>query len=550
MCGVLARVNNKPQSEWRNSRITLNGVIALLATITKAALMVPVAEAISQRKWLWFLSKGQQGGQKGRDLQDFEAFDNASRGAWGSAVLLLKPRFWHVVSIGAAITVLSLIFSTLTQNVLATETRTVEGAPLNFTTSDIKRSDTYHGWQEDPSYVGEVSTEANIPTKAAIYNGIFSNVTDLPVTCPTGNCTWPIIPSVGVCGACMDMKSHLVRECNSTICSYSIPRGSTLYTSANPDRSSDLYRPYSIFTAGSGTNAKLNNTAAVGGSSPRSWIGSYNFIGLPRNAFLQRVTDRKMSEPLQISDLIAAECGMWYCLQAHYVNVSFGNIVQSHTDHWNEAQEPDLMSGDDVFNLTGKDIINFTNVPAAFNLDPGTVYGVDVRAFIVIGIALDGLLQGDVLNAGQAVGSGNSDCVRAVWYFADNLDAWISNLALSVSNHIRLTDTAQVSKRYAGTAWAPVVYVKVRWAYLTFPIAMVVLSIAFWASSVVETLRSPAKPWKSSALAVLYARLDQELQNEAANGLLEEDDLGKYVHRRKVVLSDQEDGWVFRSPLR
>ncbi|KAK5008037.1 hypothetical protein LTR28_004513 [Elasticomyces elasticus] len=482
MCGVLARVNNKPQSEWRNSRITLNGVIALLATITKAALMVPVAEAISQRKWLWFLSKGQQGGQKGRDLQDFEAFDNASRGAWGSAVLLLKPRFWHVVSIGAAITVLSLIFSTLTQNVLATETRTVEGAPLNFTTSDIKRSDTYHGWQEDPSY--------------------------------------------------------------------SIPRGSTLYTSANPDRSSDLYRPYSIFTAGSGTNAKLNNTAAVGGSSPRSWIGSYNFIGLPRNAFLQRVTDRKMSEPLQISDLIAAECGMWYCLQAHYVNVSFGNIVQSHTDHWNEAQEPDLMSGDDVFNLTGKDIINFTNVPAAFNLDPGTVYGVDVRAFIVIGIALDGLLQGDVLNAGQAVGSGNSDCVRAVWYFADNHDAWISNLALSVSNHIRLTDTAQVSERYAGTAWAPVVYVKVRWAYLTFPIAMVVLSIAFWASSVVETLRSPGKPWKSSALAVLYARLDQELQNEAANGLLEEDDLGKYVHRRKVVLSDQEDGWVFRSPLR
>ncbi|KAK4973205.1 hypothetical protein LTR28_011805 [Elasticomyces elasticus] len=410
MCGVLVRVNNKPQSEWRDSRLTLNGVIALLATITKAALMVPVAEAISQRKWLWFLPKGQQGGQKVRDLQDFEAFDNASRGS------------------------------------------------------------------------------------------------------------------------------------------------PTLHASAKAVKYPDFQ---SIFVAGPGTNTIFRNTAAVGGSQPHLILGNFIFIGQPRNAYFQRHADRKTSEPLQISDLIAAECGLWYCLQAHDVGVSFGNIVQSHTDHWNEAQS--RLDFNDV------DKLNFTNIPASFNLDPGTVYGVHRRAFRSIVAALDRLLQGEVrvredpdnLDNPDAEfkfltpdGSGHSDSVQAVWNYADNLDTWISNLALSMSNHIRLTGTAQVSKRYAGTAWASVVFVKVRWVYLTFPIAMVILSIAFWIFSVIETLQSPAKPWKSSALAVLYARLDQELQNEAANGLLEEDDLGKYVHRRKVLLSDQEDGWVFRSPLR
>lgn len=60
--------------------ITLNAFIAVFAAIAKAALILPVSEAIGQLKWIWF--------RRERRLIDFLLFDNASRGPWGSLIAL------------------------------------------------------------------------------------------------------------------------------------------------------------------------------------------------------------------------------------------------------------------------------------------------------------------------------------------------------------------------------------------------------------------------------------------------------------------------------
>jgi hypothetical protein len=65
--------------------ITLNTFIAFFSTISKAAFMLPIAEAISQCKWNWF--------RQDRPLSDFETFDEASRGFWGSVTLLFRVRW-------------------------------------------------------------------------------------------------------------------------------------------------------------------------------------------------------------------------------------------------------------------------------------------------------------------------------------------------------------------------------------------------------------------------------------------------------------------------
>jgi hypothetical protein len=57
--------------------ITLNTFLAFFTTLTKAAFMLSVAEAISQWKWNMLKSKE-------RPLTDFLAIDSASRGVWGS----------------------------------------------------------------------------------------------------------------------------------------------------------------------------------------------------------------------------------------------------------------------------------------------------------------------------------------------------------------------------------------------------------------------------------------------------------------------------------
>lgn len=90
---VLWYYDDKPQAHWQYSHVTLNGVVSFLATVARTGLMVPVSAAIGQRKWLRFLP-GRGNTQRSRQLQDFETFDDASRGSLGSLKLIWAVRFW------------------------------------------------------------------------------------------------------------------------------------------------------------------------------------------------------------------------------------------------------------------------------------------------------------------------------------------------------------------------------------------------------------------------------------------------------------------------
>ena len=69
--------------------ISLNGLVALLSTVNRVALMVPVGSAMSQEAWLWFSNIRRRPVCRAR-LCDLESSDAASRGAWGSLLLLFR----------------------------------------------------------------------------------------------------------------------------------------------------------------------------------------------------------------------------------------------------------------------------------------------------------------------------------------------------------------------------------------------------------------------------------------------------------------------------
>ena len=70
------------------SSLTLNGLVALLSTLMRASLMVPIGSAISQEAWLWLSNTTKRHGQ----LHNLEFSDAASRGAWGSLIFLICGR--------------------------------------------------------------------------------------------------------------------------------------------------------------------------------------------------------------------------------------------------------------------------------------------------------------------------------------------------------------------------------------------------------------------------------------------------------------------------
>lgn len=81
---ILRKYDDRSLSTF-SQKVPLNFVVSTLATVSKSSLLLTVASALGQFKWLWVSSKQ-------RRLQDLQVFDEASRGPWGASRLLISKR--------------------------------------------------------------------------------------------------------------------------------------------------------------------------------------------------------------------------------------------------------------------------------------------------------------------------------------------------------------------------------------------------------------------------------------------------------------------------
>ncbi|KAK8095832.1 hypothetical protein PG999_013854 [Apiospora kogelbergensis] len=206
--GLIARYDKRALVEWPY-RITLNAVIAVLATMSVTTLSISLQNGLSQMKWIRFKSSKMP-------LSDMETFDEASRGAVGAIKLLASRRGGLLGSVGALIAVLTLAFSPFSQQIVTYEMRAVNHSQnatipraLNFTgalpgtTSPSKPS--LPSLKDLSRHIiivilikilfsrllaGYVPV---LPLKSAVYNGLFAENgrpgASLKADCQTGNCS-------------------------------------------------------------------------------------------------------------------------------------------------------------------------------------------------------------------------------------------------------------------------------------------------------------------------------------------------------------------------
>ncbi|KAL9015983.1 MAG: hypothetical protein Q9185_006643 [Variospora sp. 1 TL-2023] len=192
--------------------ITLNTVVAILATIGKATLLLAVSECISQLKWTWYLNKH-------RRLEDLDVFDGASRGAWGGLELLWKINIRQIASLGALLIVVGLPIAPLSQQLVHYDVRTqnITGQPE---TASLLTAISWNGLSTDDGAAfvqgeGQKSPETASPPllmKAAILNGLYAGDTTIDhiqPTCPGGNCIYPHYRSLAICTRSANVTSHL-----------------------------------------------------------------------------------------------------------------------------------------------------------------------------------------------------------------------------------------------------------------------------------------------------------------------------------------------------
>ncbi|KAF2010547.1 hypothetical protein BU24DRAFT_318026, partial [Aaosphaeria arxii CBS 175.79] len=78
---VLCEVNKKPIEDWKLP-IQPNALVSVFSTVAKSAMLVPITSGLGQLKWIHFDSS------TARYVQHLDVFDEASRGPWGSLMIL------------------------------------------------------------------------------------------------------------------------------------------------------------------------------------------------------------------------------------------------------------------------------------------------------------------------------------------------------------------------------------------------------------------------------------------------------------------------------
>ncbi|KAH7260117.1 hypothetical protein B0J15DRAFT_491860 [Fusarium solani] len=510
--GVLARYNGKPQDSWPSQTLTLNALIATLSTICRTSLMCTVGSLLAQAKWNRFSSRR---GTEYFPLKDYALLDEASRGSWGSARLLYRFKGSHVACFGAALSILSQAFGLFSQQLVTLRTDQVELRSAT-ATGQVARTTWLKYGGSDEDYLQA--------TKIAAYNGFMAPSIGIPqVQCPTGNCTWPIIPTIGVCGTCLNVTDDLrFTYVNETTCALDIPNGTTL----ERDACGPPY-PFSSgkhFTTGPGSGRVFTSSSNIPRREAYNVIAEFGAIGVPES--------RMTAQPIvMINDSIAAECALWYCLRTREIRVEMGELSDRITETWSEVPI------DHASYLS--DNVTFANIPSSMGTTTGDQYTVDWGLLYDVREFAKTTFEGSI----GTYGVRETEFALSLFNAFDDINAWMDSLTSSLTNAVRINGTdSPKDTRYWGTAITSQVVIVVRWEWIVYPAVMVGASMVYLVVEIVQTAKIGVRPWKDDPLLPVCMEVDEELRQQASKGLDEPNGIEKRVGEYEVRLR-RDDGF-------
>lgn len=334
---VLRRYDGDLIPDWRYG-ITLNALVSILSSIFKAAAVLPLAGGISQAKWLWYA--------KSRPLRDMESFDEASRGPWGSLLLLVDFRSHYVASFGAFLTVFAMAIDPFTQQVVQTQSCLWKD---NSTVARIPRTNIYNAFDVPSWYPTNITMDTAMIV--AIYNGIISHPNNISAVitpiCPSGNCTFPEsdgkgYQSIAMCHQCDNITGMVQNMTISANATYLLPNGTKFnYTYPLLSHYLPSGAKVSNWQQGMLKGQCLSTTAR--NSTP---IEKKSVFDIEMLMFTNRsepyVGTSDWPDNTTQAHLLGARCSLFPCVKTYRANIS-RNIFQEHEVSRELIKYKDLM---------------------------------------------------------------------------------------------------------------------------------------------------------------------------------------------------------------
>ena len=559
--GVLIYLKDDSLSKWtlaEKTGLTLNTYISILSKMAGAALILPVSEALGQLKWSWFLEHSKQ-------MWDFEIFDNASRGPWGSMLLLIRTKGRALAALGAMIMLCSLALDPFFQQVVDFPDR---WARQN-TPSAIPRAVIFN-----PPYIPEYfqgfeeqQNEQNIEpvVQRFLYgNGTqavpFGNGTrpDIPLSCPTSNCTWPDYETFAVCSKCakMEVADVLTYACmnttidwsahstgpikpektpNGTVCGYFVNATSSapVLMSGYVVNETDTQNPFG--------EALLVRTLPLTTFLAKERLygtGSINFkhIRNPILDFLIVSARNSTSSVYRNEAPVVQECVLSWCVQTVRSSYDWGKYSEeiistfenttAGPDPWESFEIPEdegggveLIYGQNITIKPPRSEQNRSNTTVydtsygASNMTASNVMYIFNDFFPSYYTADDVSTQPTLRYKNYPQGPRIRSLEFNPWQAPNDLTQHMDRLATAMTNVIRSATSKVMTE---GEAYVKETYVSVRWEWLTLPLGLLCIAFIFLAATIAKSAVELDRVgvWKTSAYATLLYGLPDEMQKK------------------------------------
>ncbi|KAI1077411.1 hypothetical protein F5B20DRAFT_583407 [Whalleya microplaca] len=425
LIALLWLFDGKLEPEW-NSDLQFSTVVIAVMSAYRMALKGIVETCLIQGAWIWV-----SGFRKGRTearLEDFKMFDEAAKGLWGCLVLLWRLKGRHLACVGAVIILLIQGFETFSSQMVRFDeepTVYIDRSSMNaLPAPPPPRAETWHN-----IVPAGLDMSLGLSTKAAIYDGIIAGtISTTPASCSTANCTWPIFPTLAVCGNCSE--SSFKTSCDQqNMCTYTMPSGTLI---SIPAGAASEYR----FTV-----------------SPSN--GSSNLFNSTSQAFFSVFDMMSISQTSSKTTTRAFECAMWFCLKSYNVTVTNGIQNSTIIANWSKTDLSTEMSGN-------FDEYEFVDVPPELYVKNQTRFAVPTDSIEALRSFMGSLMLGNASEIGGIVDY-SSDWVQAMQNATSDLTSWMEKLSLSMTNDIRSSGTSDATKMlvYSGNAYIMASHIQV-----------------------------------------------------------------------------------------
>ncbi|KAI1648340.1 uncharacterized protein F4817DRAFT_71527 [Daldinia loculata] len=505
---VLKQVDDQPVEMWPYS-IRPNSMIAILTTITRTAMMIPIASCLSQLKWGHFQCRA-------NPLHHLQLYDDASRGPWGCFLLLLTGRLKAVTAWGLAlVTLVALAIEPTAQQMLEQQSRQ---ALLTNVTAQIGRAGNYTSkaiWSNSiQGYGGPRDPNPDLlKLQTTIANGAVGSVQEVNFYCPepAAKCTWDQFDTLAVCASFKDVTNIVNKTCQSGryqyVCTFEFPEG----------------EPIEMAWRGGNGGGSLFNTS-------RAWNNLDGVI----EGVLNGVNNTDRYGGITFTNAEAFTITLDFCVRTYHGVVATPAGIQE-ANYTTEK----LLSYDWSQEGAGNPSLYFTYDTFRTN-SSRELFNISVSLRTGLFEYVNKLFSTD-LTSPLTDEAANADFSFGEFMYHTNLTNFTKNIEDTLTNQIRSSAPGdnRDALMWPGQAFHQETYWRVHWPWIILPVAEVLITAVLLSVSIVLTRNQPLL--KSSPLALLFHPLDGYEGDEPVHSMRES--IGKLEELAKgVYVEFREDG--------